>query len=244
MTSPPRPAPVRLAALVDATLLRPEATAEDVVQLCEEAVEFDAFAVCISPPRVALAVDTLAALGRPRPVAAVAGFPSGAHLPAVKAREARAAVEAGAAEIDVVIDLGKAAEGHWSAVESELAAVRAEVPGVLKVILETALLSRDGIVAGCRVAEAAGADFVKTSSGFHPAGGATLSAVATMREAVGSALGVKASGGIRTLAQAEAFVAAGASRLGLSQVRAILSAGPAAGTAASTPPGPAVIADG
>jgi deoxyribose-phosphate aldolase len=227
VTSPPRPAPIPLASLVDATLLRPEATAEDVVRLCAEAVEFDAFAVCISPPRVALAVETLAARGGPRPVAAVAGFPSGAHLPAVKAREARAAVEAGAAEIDVVIDLGKAAEGHWSAVESELAAVRAEVPGVLKVILETALLSREGIIACCRVAEAAGADFVKTSSGFHPAGGATLAAVATMRAAVGSALGVKASGGIRTREQAEAFVEAGANRLGLSQLRAVLAVRPA-----------------
>jgi deoxyribose-phosphate aldolase len=132
-------------------------------------------------------------------------------------------VRSGATEIDVVIDLGKAAEGHWSAVESELVAVRDEVPGVLKVILETALLTPEGLLAGCRVAETAGADFVKTSTGFSPGGGATVADVTAMRAAVGSSLGVKASGGIRTRAQAEAFVSAGASRLGLSSLRVVLT---------------------
>lgn len=221
------PDPV-LASLIDATLLRPDATDADVVALCSEAVELGACAVCVSPTRVALAVDALAATAlttaadRPLSVAAVVGFPSGAHLPEVKAFEARRAVAAGATEIDVVIDLGRAADGNWSAVESELSAVRSEVPGVLKVILETALLDADGIVAGCRVAEAVGADFVKTSTGFSPAGGATVEAVGALRAAVGDRLGVKASGGIRTRAQAESMVRAGASRLGLSALRAVL----------------------
>jgi deoxyribose-phosphate aldolase len=218
-----------LAALVDATLLRPDATAAEIVALCAEAVEFRAYAVCVSPTRVSLAVDTMRRLERALPVVAVCGFPSGAHFPTGKALEAREAVRIGAAEIDVVIDQGHAADGNWSAVESELAAVRAEVPGVLKVILETALLEPDGIVAGCRVAAAVGADFVKTSTGFSPAGGATVESVTTLRAAVGTALGVKASGGIRTREQAEAMVAAGASRLGLSALRPVLlpsAAGP------------------
>ena len=109
-------------------------------------------AVCVSPTRVALAAARSRRLGAPSEVAAVVGFPSGAHRPAVKALEARLAVADGATEIDVVIDLGRAADGNWSAVEAELVAVRAEVPGVLKVILETGLLDADGIVAGCRVA--------------------------------------------------------------------------------------------
>lgn len=215
-----------LASLVDATLLRSDATEAEIVDLCADAVAFRAFAVCVSPTRVALAVDVLAGTSgdgaaRP-PVAAVVGFPSGAHVAAVKALEAREAVAAGAGEIDVVVDLGRVADGDWAAVGAELVAVRAEVPGVLKVILETALLGPDAIVAGCRVAADAGADFVKTSTGFSPAGGATVDAVRLMRTTVGDTLGVKASGGIRTREQAEAFVAAGASRLGLSALRAVL----------------------
>jgi deoxyribose-phosphate aldolase len=216
----------QLAAYVDATLLRPDATDLEVVSLCEEAVALSTFAVCVSPTRVALAVDALRGSGRPTRVAAVVGFPSGAHVPAVKALEAREAVGVGADEIDVVIDLGKAADGNWSAVESELTAVRAEVPGVLKVILETALLSSEGMHAGCQVAAAVGADYVKTSTGFSPAGGASVEAVAALRAAVGNRLGVKASGGIRTRGQAQAMIDAGATRLGLSGLRAVL--GPAA----------------
>jgi deoxyribose-phosphate aldolase len=211
-----------LASYVDATLLRPDATDTEIVGLCEQADACRTYAVCVSPTRVTLARDVLARGGSGVRIAAVAGFPSGAHLPAVKALEAREAVRAGAEEIDVVIDLGRAADGNWSAVESELAAVRAEVPGVLKVILETALLSRDGIVAGCEVAAAAGADFVKTSTGFSPLGGATVETVRLLRETVGTALGVKASGGIRTREAAEAMLAAGASRLGLSALAAVL----------------------
>jgi deoxyribose-phosphate aldolase len=160
-------------------------------------------------------------------VAAVCGFPSGAHRPALKAAEAAAAVDAGATEIDVVIDLGLAAAGDWAGIEAELTLVRRAVPSpvVLKVIIESALLDtldRAAIEAACRAAEAAGADFVKTSTGYHPAGGATTDAVARMAAAVGGRLGVKASGGIRTAADAVAMVDAGATRLGCSATRAIL----------------------
>ena len=156
---------------------------------------------------------------------AVVGFPSGAHRPETKAAEASLAVDDGATEVDVVIDLGAAVAGDWKAVEADLAAVRAAVPRpiVLKVILETAALARPtAIVSACGAAEDAGADYVKTSTGFHPAGGASVEAVATMSACVEPRLGVKASGGIRTAAEALAMVEAGATRLGCSATRAIL----------------------
>jgi deoxyribose-phosphate aldolase len=157
----------------------------------------------------------------------VAGFPSGKHVPAVKAHEAALAVQAGAGEIDMVIDVGAALAGDVAAVRSDIEAVRAAVPrAVLKVIVESAaLLARAGVGAltdVCRAAEDAGADFVKTSTGFHPAGGASVHAVAVMAETVGGRLGVKASGGIRTAAEALAMLQAGATRLGLSGTRAVL----------------------
>ncbi len=221
-TFPDTAATRRLAALIDATLLKPEATEVQVTALCDEAVATGAFAVCVSPNRVAHAVSTLRRHAPGPVVAAVAGFPSGAHLSSVTAEEARRAVGDGAGEIDMVIDLGAAAAGDWAAVTAGIVEVRAAVPGVLKVILETALLDADGVVAGCRAAEAAGADFVKTSTGFHPSGGASLDAVRTMRRTVADRLGVKASGGIRTREQALAFVEAGASRLGLSALGVVL----------------------
>jgi deoxyribose-phosphate aldolase len=144
-------------------------------------------------------------------------------------REAALAVADGADEIDVVAGLAHAADGDWAAVEAEVAAVRSAVPPpvVLKVILETALLDDGGIRVACRVAEAAGADYVKTSTGFHPAGGASLRAVRVMAQTVGGRLGVKASGGIRTAGQALAFVEAGATRLGLSATEEVLAGLPA-----------------
>lgn len=211
-----------LAGLIDHTLLAPQATVAEVAALCREAGELGVFAVCVSPSMVAVAVAH-------RPpgvaVAAVAGFPSGAHRAEVKAAEAALAVEHGADEVDVVIDLGAAREGRWSAVRDELAAARVAVPRPrrLKAIIESALLDEAGIVAACRAAEEAGADFVKTSTGYHPAGGASVDAVRTMRVAVGERLGVKASGGIRTSDAAQAMVAAGASRLGASATAAILA---------------------
>jgi deoxyribose-phosphate aldolase len=222
LPSDPPGSPDQLARRIDHTLLRPDATAHDVTLACAEAAELGAFGVCVSPTRVRLARDLLARSGAPVRLVAVVGFPSGAHLPAVKAAEAAQAVRDGADEIDVVIDLGQAADGHWSAVESELVAVRTEVPGVLKAILETALLTEEGVVAGCLAAEAAGADFVKTSTGFSPAGGAGVEAVRTMAATVGGRLGIKASGGIRTREQALRLIEAGATRLGLSATRQVL----------------------
>lgn len=214
----------QLAALVDHTLLKPEATVAEVAALVAEGAELGVYAVCVSPSMVPVAVQ--AAAGGVR-VAAVAGFPSGKHLPAVKAQEAAAAVAAGAGEIDMVIDVGAALSGDFAAVRADVAAVRAAAGGaVLKVIVESAVLlgrSNSGtLAAACRAAEDGGADFVKTSTGFHPAGGASVRAVALMAETVGGRLGVKASGGIRTAADALAMVGAGATRLGLSGTRAVL----------------------
>lgn len=214
----------QLAALVDHTLLKPEATAAQVVALVAEAAELGAGAVCVSPSMV-----TVAAAANPAaiPIAAVAGFPSGKHLPDVKATEAQLAVAAGAAEIDMVIDVGAALAGDLAAVHAEIAAVRAAVGGaLLKVIVESAALlgmaDERTLVDVCRAAERAGADFVKTSTGFHPAGGASVRAVELMADAVGGRLGVKASGGIRTADDALALLDAGATRLGLSGTRAVL----------------------
>jgi deoxyribose-phosphate aldolase len=160
-------------------------------------------------------------------VAAVCGFPSGKHASAIKAAEAAAAIAAGADEIDMVIDVGAAKAGSFDLVEADIAAVRRAVPdnAVLKVIIESAALTDAEILAVCRAAIAARADFVKTSTGFHPSGGASVHAVAVMHEAVGGAgLGVKASGGVRTLDQARAMIEAGATRLGVSGSRALLTA--------------------
>ena len=216
------PTRAQLAALVDHTLLKPEATDADVAALVAEAVELGVYAVCVSPSMVPAAVES----GGVR-VAAVAGFPSGKHVSAVKAHEAAHAVASGASEIDMVIDVGAALAGAVDEVRSDIEAVRVAVPeAVLKVIVESAALLSlaDGrtLAAVCRAAEDAGADFVKTSTGFHPAGGASVRAVALMAEAVGGRLGVKASGGIRTADDAVAMLDAGATRLGLSGTRAVL----------------------
>jgi deoxyribose-phosphate aldolase len=212
-----------LAALIDHTLLKPEATPADVAALVAEAAELGVYAVCVSPSMVPVAVDA----GGGMRVAAVAGFPSGKHVSAVKAHEAAEAAASGAGEIDMVIDIGAALAGDVVAVRSDIEAVRAAVPGaVLKVIVESAVLlsEADGrtLADVCRAAEDAGADFVKTSTGFHPTGGASVGAVALMAETVGGRLGVKASGGIRTAADALALLDAGATRLGLSGTRAVL----------------------
>jgi deoxyribose-phosphate aldolase len=206
------------AAMVDHTLLRPEATPADVAALVAEARELGVLAVCVSPSFLPL--DDAQGLV----VATVCGFPSGKHASEVKAAEAALAVRSGADEVDVVIDVGAARAGAFAAVQADVAAVRAAVPapGVLKVIVESAALDDEQLTAVCRAAEAAGADFVKTSTGFHPAGGASAHAVEVMRAAVGGRLGIKASGGIRTAEAAAALVAAGATRLGLSGTRAVL----------------------
>ncbi len=206
-----------LARTVDHTLLKPEATAAQVAGLAAEAAELGAFSICVSPSRLPVQVaDGLV-------VCTVVGFPSGAHTSAVKAAEAADAVSRGATEVDMVIDLGSALAGDWDAVEADVAAVKDGCGDVLlKTILETAALSDEQVAEACRRSEAGGAQFVKTSTGFHPTGGASLQAVRIMRETVGDRLGVKASGGIRDTATALAMLDAGASRLGLSGTRAVL----------------------
>lgn len=212
-----------LASTIDHTLLKPEATAAQLAALVAEAIELGTYSVCVSPSKVSYARAAIPA-GSALKVAAVAGFPSGAHRSEVKALEAKLAVEDGADEIDMVIKLAAAIVGRYDVVESDIRAVREAIPGaLLKVIIESAALSDEQIVEVCRAAERAGADFVKTSTGFHPAGGASVHAVELMRATVGDRLGVKASGGIRDRATAEAMIAAGASRLGVSGSRAVLA---------------------
>jgi deoxyribose-phosphate aldolase len=213
----------QLAEMIDHTLLAPEATPKDVAALCAEARQLGVCAVCVSPTMTTVAARDLA--GTVIKVAAVAGFPSGAHSAGLKAQEASIAAATGAAEVDMVINLGLAREGRWKAVEEEIAAVRGEIPSptVLKVIIESAVLDDESIVAACQAAASAGADFVKTSTGFHPAGGATTAAVKLMASTVAPQLGIKASGGIRSAADALAMVAAGATRLGLSRSAAVLA---------------------
>ena len=218
-----------LARTVDHTLLKPEATDEQVAALAAEAAELGAFAVCVSPSRLPVSVpDGLA-------VCTVVGFPSGAHESEVKAAEAALAVLRGATEVDMVLDLGRVVAGDWGAVEADVAAVRAACgEALLKVIVESAVLTPEQLAQACRRSEAGGAQYVKTSTGFSPAGGASVEAVCLMRETVGDRLGVKASGGIRDTATAIALLEAGASRLGLSGTRAVLDglAGPNAQEAA------------
>ena len=206
-----------LAAMVDHTLLKTDATHEQVAALVAEARELGAFSVCVSPSMLPVTAE----LGEVK-VATVCGFPSGNHSAEAKAFEAAESSRLGADEVDMVINIGLLKEGRADAVEAEIAAVRAATTGLLKVIIESAALTDDEIVAACRAAEAAGADFVKTSTGFHPAGGASVHAVELMSATVGQRLGVKASGGIRDYATANAMVEAGATRLGLSGTRAVL----------------------
>lgn len=204
--------------MVDHTLLKPEATPDDVTALVAEGLELGVLAVCVSPSMLPIRADGLV-------VAAVAGFPSGKHHSLVKGSEARLAVDQGADEIDMVIDVGAAVAGDFNAVLSDILTVREAIgpTPVLKVIIESAALSDAAIVETCIVAEKAGANFVKTSTGFHPAGGASVEAVRLMAETVGGRLGVKASGGIRTTDAALAMIDAGATRLGLSGTRAVLA---------------------
>ncbi|MFE3446711.1 deoxyribose-phosphate aldolase [Nocardia sp. NPDC059180] len=206
-----------VADMIDHTLLSPEATTDDVAELVREARELGVYAICVSPSMLPVRAPGLA-------VATVAGFPSGKHHSLVKGAEARLAVDQGAAEVDMVIDVGAAVVGDYTAVLADIVTVREAVGdrALLKVIIESAALPDEAIVQVCRVAERAGADFVKTSTGFHPAGGASVHAVELMAEAVGGRLGIKASGGIRTAAAAADLIAAGATRLGLSKSRAVL----------------------
>jgi deoxyribose-phosphate aldolase len=211
--------------MVDHTLLSPTATPADVAALAAEAATLGTYSICISPAMLPLTFVPGVK------VATVCGFPSGKHAASIKAAEAAQSVADGADEVDMVIDLGLVKAGSLDATQAEIAAVRAAVPApkVLKVIIESAALTDEEIVAACQAAEAAGADFVKTSTGFHPAGGASAHAVALMARTVGGRLGVKASGGIRDWATAVAMVEAGATRLGLSGTAAVLAGVPSTG---------------
>jgi len=209
------PASDGLASLIDHTLLKPDATKEEIEQLCREALQFCFASVCVNPNWVPLCASLLSGSGVK--VCTVIGFPFGAHLPDVKAYEARRAVEQGADEVDMVINIGALKSKDYALVEQD---IRGVVKGVgkdtiVKVILETSLLSRDEKVMGSTLSKAAGADFVKTSTGFA-GGGATVEDIRLMRETVGPEIGVKASGGIRTPEDVQKMVAAGATRIGAS----------------------------
>jgi len=205
-----------IASIIDHTLLRPEATADDIRKVCAEARQYGFASVCVNPYWVPLVASELA--GSPVKVCTVAGFPLGASMTASKVAETELAVRAGAQEIDMVINIGQLRGGNYDAVREDIrAVVNAARPGgaIVKAILETALLDDDQKAVACRLARDAGAQFVKTSTGFA-AHGATAHDVALMRRVVGNAMGVKASGGIRTLDDLKTMVAAGASRIGAS----------------------------
>jgi len=221
-----------VASLIDHTMLRPEATRADIAKLCGEARQYGFATVCVNPYWVPLAAAELA--GSPVKVCTVAGFPLGATSTEGKVSECAAALRAGAREIDMVINIGALRSGDPDAVKLDIqAVVRAchDAGAIVKVILETALLNDAQKTDACRLAQAAGADFVKTSTGFGPAG-ATVQDVVLMRHTVGPRMGVKAAGGIRTLDDFRAMVAAGANRVGASaSVKIVEAARAAQGTA-------------
>ena len=203
-----------LASYIDHTLLKPEASREQIRAVCNEAKQYHFASVCVNSCWVPLIVEELKGSGVS--VCCVIGFPLGASLSSVKAFEAREAVAAGAQEIDMVVNIGAVKSGGWELVREDIAAVNAaKGTAKLKVIIETCLLTDEEKVRVCQIAKEVGADFVKTSTGFST-GGATVHDVELMRKTVGPEMGVKASGGVRTLADALAMIEAGASRLGAS----------------------------
>lgn len=221
-----------LARTIDHTLLKPDASRDQITQLCQEALENEFATVCVNPCWVGLCADLLA--GSRVKVCTVVGFPLGATLSEVKAFETERAIALGATEIDMVQNVGALKSNDYRSVAADVAAVvqTAHPRGAaVKVILETALLTDEEKIESSAIAQAAGADYVKTSTGFGP-GGATAADVALMRRVVGPGIGVKASGGIRTAQQAQEMIAAGATRLGASASVKILHE--AAGQATST----------
>lgn len=211
-----------LAAALDHTLLKAEATAGDIDHLCDEAKALRTATVCLNGAWVARCAARLEGSGVG--LAAVIGFPLGMMRTDAKAFETRRAIDDGATELDMVVAVGRAITGEWEAVHDDVAGVVAAAGGVpVKAILETAALPPRGVVLAALAAAAAGARFVKTSTGFHTTGGASEAAVRLMRRAVGPAVGVKASGGVRTAAQTLAMLAAGANRIGTSSAPAIVA---------------------
>lgn len=213
-----------IAALIDHTLLKPDATTADIRRLCAEARKYAFATVCVNPCWVKLAAAELA--GSPVKVCSVIGFPLGANATETKIFETILAVQQGALEIDVVTNIGVWKERDETTVDLDIRGVveAAHARGaIVKVILETALLNDAEKAAACRIAQSAGADFVKTSTGFGP-GGATVEDVALLRRVVGPHMGVKASGGIRTIEDFRKMIAAGASRIGASASVSIIEA--------------------
>ncbi len=205
-----------IAALIDHTLLKPEATEADIRRMCRESRDYGFASVCVNPYWVPVVAKELE--GSAVKVCSVVGFPLGANTTELKVLEAEAAIRAGATEIDMVINVGELIGGSPKLVGDEIAALATVTNAggaILKVILETALLSDKQKFEACRLSKDAGAEFVKTSTGFGPHG-ATVEDVALMRTAVGAEMGVKASGGIRTLEDLQKMVAAGATRIGTS----------------------------
>ncbi len=214
--------PQAVAALIDHTLLKPEATQEDIARVCNEARQYQFASVCINPCWVTFAAEALA--GSAVRVCTVVGFPLGANDSRTKISEAELALAQGAAEIDMVQNIGALRSRDYHLVGKEigdLADIAHAYGGFLKVILETCLLSEEEKLRACSLAQQSNADFVKTSTGFST-GGATVADVQLMRRAVGDRMGVKASGGIRTLANLRTMVAAGANRIGASASVAIM----------------------
>lgn len=207
--------------LIDHTLLKPQATKADIEALIADAKAYNFKSVCINPTWVKLAAELLK--DSPVKVCTVIGFPLGANTSAVKAFEAKDAIANGATEVDMVINIGEMKAGTYDAVKNDIAAVVEAAKGnaLVKVIIETCLLTDDEKVKACQLAKEAGADFVKTSTGFST-GGATAEDIALMRKTVGPDMGVKASGGVRTREDAEKMVAAGATRIGTSNGVAIV----------------------
>jgi deoxyribose-phosphate aldolase len=205
-----------VAPLIDHTLLKPDASQDQIAQLCYEARTYQFASVCVNPAHVKLAAQLLKGSGVP--VCTVVGFPLGATPGTVKAFETQQAIREGAREIDMVINIGALKSEDYKAVYEDIASVVAAAhagDAIVKVIIEAALLSEEEKVIACQLSKAAGADFVKTSTGFGP-GGATVADVALMRRVVGPDLGVKAAGGVKDLADAQAMIAAGATRIGAS----------------------------
>lgn len=209
-----------LASYIDHTLLKADASAEALRQLCREARKYGFASVCVNSCRAALCAKAVGNSGVA--VCSVVGFPLGAMDPGAKAFEAERALEAGALEIDMVMNIGAFKDVEYAFVEEDIRRVRKVCDSrVLKVILETCLLTEEEIVLACEIAQRAGADFVKTSSGFST-GGATIEDVALMRRTVGPSMGVKASGGVRSREDALRMIVAGASRIGTSSGVAIM----------------------
>lgn len=206
----------KLAALIDHTLLKPDSTSAQIAQLCDEARQYEFASVCVNPTHVKACAELLS--GATPQVCTVIGFPLGASASAVKAYETQVALDDGATEIDMVINIGALKDGNKERVQRDIQGVvdvAHAADAIVKVIIETVMLTDAEKETACLLAKAAGADFVKTSTGFA-GGGATVADIALMRRVVGAEMGVKASGGVRTLEDAEALVAAGATRLGAS----------------------------